>query len=453
MRLFLSFVLGEEIAMKLNVLKKAEPVFTHEGAPAVRNKSPLDELKRTVMACLLWEKGFYEDGEAVADRIKRLVPLCKPEEVAALAMRARGEQNLRHVPLLLMRELARAGTLRGAWLASVIQRADEPGEYVAIYWKDGRQTLSKQSLVGLRMAFQKFNRYHLSKYAAGGAVRLRDVMFLCHPSPKDEAQADDWKLLAADTLPPAETWEAGLSGGGDKREVFEDLLRRGKLGYLAVLRNLRNMRDAGVDTTLVFPALAEGSGRNRVLPFRFVAAARAVPQWEPHINAAMQTSLAGMPKMEGKTVVLVDVSGSMDYKLSAKSDLTRLDAASALAVLLRGVCGDGECRVFTFSQHTVEVPPRHGMALVDAIAKSQTHSSTYLGQAVETVNEAGWADRLVVVTDEQSYDRVGAAAAGKAYMVNVASNQNGVGFGDWVRINGWSEAVVQYIQELEKGAA
>jgi hypothetical protein len=85
---------------------------------------------------------------------------------------------------------------------------------------------------------------------------------------------------------------------------------------------------------------------------------------------------------------------------------------------------------------------------VDAIVRSQPHGGTLLGQAVERINRLPH-DRLIVVTDEQSHDAVPAPKAGRAYMVNVASARNGVGYGDWTRIDGFSEAVLRYIREQE----
>lgn len=425
---------------------------THEGGPAVIT-SPLEQLRRTVLACLLWESNFYEDGEAVAERIARLVQLCYPSDVMALAVEARENQRLRHVPLLLMRELARhhdkpqfADTL-----ARVIQRADELAEFLALYWKDRKQPLSAQVKRGLAKAFGKFDAYALAKYNRDNAVKLRDVLFMVHAKPKDEAQAAIWKQLVNGTLPAPDTWEVALSGGADKRETFERLISEKKLGYMALLRNLRNMHEAGVDSGMVGEALIEGAAKSKALPFRFVAAARAVPYWEMLVDEAMQRALTGMERLPGETVVLVDVSGSMDGKLSAKSDLTRLDAACALAVLVRGIAE--QTRVFTFSDGLVEVPARSGMALVDAIARSQHHHGTYLGGALRSLaDKVKKADRIIVITDEQSADDVGTPHC-KGYIVNVANHQNGVGYGPWMRVNGWSEAVVQYIQAVESSDA
>src|SRR6185369_14321181 len=127
-----------------------------------------------------------------------------------------------------------------------------------------------------------------------------------------------------------------LSGGGDKRESFERLLRENRLGALALLRNLRNMAESGVDETLVKSAL-RGLNTSRVLPFRFIAAARYAPQWEAELESAMYKRVETAPKLAGKTVLVVDVSGSMTAPLSARSEMQRTDAAYGLAILLREI--------------------------------------------------------------------------------------------------------------------
>lgn len=432
--------------MKTN-LKPKPSAFTHEGAPAIPSNA-YTELRRAVLACLLWEDQFYESGETIATRIGALVKQVPAEKVAQLAIDARTKFKLRHVPLLLVREMARGnGNLVGRTLSEVIQRADELSEFVSIYWKEKRQPLSKQVKVGLAHAFPKFNAYALGKYKGDDkAVKLRDVLFLCHAKPKDEAQAATWKRLVDGTLENPDTWEVALSGGADKKETFERLIREHNLGYLALLRNLRKMLEVGCDETLIRAAISAGAHGSKALPFRFIAAARAAPRFEPQLDAAMQIAVAELPKLAGTTVVLVDVSGSMDAALSAKSDLKRMDAACGLAIMARELCED--CRVFAFSVDLAEIPARRGMALTDAIQGSMPHGGTNLGAAIAYINEAVPYDRLIVVTDEQSADPV-AAPKGRGYMVNVASYKNGIGYGSWVRLDGFSEAILTYIQETE----
>ena len=429
---------------RLNIMNLFRP-RTHEGAPA-RVISAEAQLRRSVLACLLWESQFYEDGVEIAARIAELVPKVAPDKVASLAIEARTSMKLRHAPLLLVREMARHATHRSLvaeTLAQVIQRADELSEFLAIYWATGRQPLSAQVKKGLAAAFRKFDAYALAKYDRENPVKLRDVLFLSHAKPRDEAQAALWKQLIEGELASPDTWEVALSGGADKRDVFERLLRENKLGALAVLRNLRNMAQSGVDEKLVKDAL-RGLNTSRVLPFRFIAAARYAPYWEAELEAAMYKSVESVPKLAGKTVLVVDVSGSMTAPLSARSEMQRTDAAYGLAILLREIAED--LAVFSFSDRCVRVPERRGFALRDAIDASQPHGSTYLGRALEEIREPY--DRLIVITDEQSHDRV-PDPQGKGYMINVASFKNGVGYGAWTHIDGWSESVIGYIRELE----
>ncbi len=436
---------------KLNTLNLSFGPRTHEGAPA-RHISAELQLRRSVLACLLWESQFYEDGVEIAGRIAELVPKVAAEKVAALATEAREQMKLRHAPLALLREMARHKTHRALvaeTLARVIQRADELAEFVAIYWKDGRVPLSGQVKKGLAAAFPKFDEYQLAKYDRGGPIKLRDVLFLCHAKPRDAAQAGVWKKLIWGRLATPDTWEVALSSGANQREAWERLLREQKLGALALLRNLRNMREAGVDESLVLAALRDMS-TGRVLPFRFLAAARYAPQWEEALEQAMLKSVAEREKLPGKTVVLVDVSGSMTAPLSRRSEMQRTDAAYGLAVLLREI---GEkVAVFSFSDSLVEVPARHGFALRDAIDASQRHNGTYLGKAVEQLNREQKYDRLIVITDEQAHDTV-PAPKGTGYVINVASYKNGVGYGKWTHIDGWSESVIEYIRALESTPA
>jgi 60 kDa SS-A/Ro ribonucleoprotein len=424
---------------------KSGGLRTHEGAPA-RHISPELQLRRSVLACMLWEDQFYEDGVAIAGRIRELVAQVPAEKVADLAVVAREKMKLRHAPLLLVREMARLKTHRhlvSETMARVIQRADELAEFVALYWSEGKQPLSAQVKKGLASAFTKFDEYALAKYNRPAPVKLRDVLFLSHAKPVDQAQADLWKRLVDGELATPDTWEVALSSGADKREVWERLLRENKLGALALLRNLRNMAEVKVEEPLIREGLARLK-TERVLPFRFIAAARYAPQWEAELEQAMFRSLEGQPKLPGKTVLLVDVSGSMDAQLSRRAEMRRNDAGYGLAVLLREIAE--KVSIYSFSDNLVRIPNRSGFALRDAINSSQPHNGTYLGKAVNGIDVKY--DRLIVITDEQAHDVVPNAKA-RGYVINVASYKNGVGYGQWVHIDGWSEAVIEYIRAAE----
>ena len=434
---------------RLNVSRTQPKVFTHEGAPAYGHLKPLAQLRRSVLSCLLWEDEFYEDGKAIADRIVENALLVKPEELASLAIEARKVFNLRHVPLLLLDILSKTGPqLMAETTSRVISRADEMSELLAVHWRDGRKPVPRQMRKGLARAFAKFDEYRLAKYDRDSAIKLRDVLRIARPKPANDEQSALYKRVKDRTLKIPDTWEVALSGGANKKEAFERLLKEDQLGYLALLRNLRNMAQAGVDDSLVRDAIiARNGGAQMMFPFRFIAAARAAPQYEPWLDMALQEAITELPIYDGKTVILIDVSGSMYWAMSSKSDMKRIDAAAALGAIV-----PGDIKLFTFSNHIVEIPPRRGMAGVDAIMNSQSHGSTNLGAALSWLDLNVKADRLIVVTDEQSHDRVVRPKSFvKSYLINVASNKNGVGYDDgWKHIDGFSESILRYISEIEK---
>jgi hypothetical protein len=203
------------------------------------------------------------------------------------------------------------------------------------------------------------------------------------------------------------------------------------------------MQQVGVPRKTIAAAI-EAMRTDRVLPYRFITAARYAPDFEPRLETAMLRSLKGHVRLPGRTRLLIDVSGSMFARLSGQSEMTRAEAACGLAILAREVCDEVE--IFTFSQDVKQVPPRRGFALRDAIINSQPHGSTFLGKAVGQIDRKG--DRLVVFTDEQSHDTVPEPRA-RGTLVNVASYQHGVGHDAWTRVNGFSEAVIAWIAASE----
>lgn len=430
--------------------RRVRDLTTNEVGTKVPNIGVEKQLRRLVLANMLFENQFYMDGESSADLIKTLVPKADPKSVQDLAIEARGKFKLRHVPLLLARELARIGKLPHEVLTNVIQRPDEMGEFVAHYWSEKKQPLSNQVKKGLANCFHKFSEYQLAKWnKSSAAVKLRDVLFMTHAKPKTAEETALFKRIAENTLKTPDTWEVALSGGADKRETFERLMSEKKLGALAFLRNLRNMDQAGVPEYLI-RAYANELDVSRVLPFRFIAAANIVPYYVDMLESLMFKALQDMPKLPGRTAIVVDVSGSMfGTKISDKSDLDRFSAAAALAIMCNELCESAA--IYSFSSDAVRVAPRRGFALDYAISASQMHGGTQLGKSLQTVFADGAYDRVIVFTDEQSYDRPASPVGGaKGYIINVAAYKNGVNHSNWVSIDGFSEAVFDYICELEK---
>ncbi len=290
---------------------------------------------------------------------------------------------------------------------------------------------------------------------------------MTHAKPADATQSALWKQVIARTLETPDTWEVALSGGKAKRETWERLLVEEKLGDLAFLRNLRNMITVDVDPALIRARFTKPFAK--VLPFRFIAAARHAPRFEPEIEQAMLQCLEGQLKLAGTTALVIDTSPSMwGTKVSAKSELDRFDAAAALSILARELCAD--VHVWAFNTRAYEIPARRGFALRDALSATKAGASCG-GLAVQAANERGY-DRIIVLTDGQwhfmqhggpfannGYAREGKAEdvspaplTAKAYMVNVAPYKTGIGYGRWQSIDGWSEKILDFIAASEAEA-
>lgn len=169
----------------------AHKARAHESA----SEQPLElELRQAVLGC----KREQRVSEAMAARIAGLVPKVRAERVATLAIEAREEMKASQVSLLLVREMCRYRTHRmqvAETLTRVVQQPGELVDFVAIYWSSGRVPLSAQAKKGLAAAFVKFDEQQLAKCSSKGPIKLRDVLFLCHAKPRDEAQAATWKRL------------------------------------------------------------------------------------------------------------------------------------------------------------------------------------------------------------------------------------------------------------------
>lgn len=459
--------------------KETVDAVTHAGAKAY-TVSPYLTLRRSVLSCMLWEGEFYEDGESIGKRIQTLAKAVTPTQLAELAVEARSVGNLRHVPLLLAAELARRGSdekhfdaprrLIGDTIANTIQRADEICEFLALLSNGDTGNLKKyithQVKQGLGRAFNRFDEYQFAKYNRKRDITLQHALRLTRPKPKSaEQQAIFDKIRAGTGLQTPDTWETNLSAGADKRDTFERLLSDGKLGYMALLRNLRNMEQAGVNRDLIVEALAARKGAHRVLPFRWIAAAKAAPKFEAEIDAAMLATLQQAPKLMGKTIVVIDVSGSMyGSRVSAKSDLDRAWAAAALGAIMREVCDDPVIYATagndgTRKHQTELVPNRRGMALADAVyhmCRPLGGGGIFLNQVCNFLHDKEKdAVRTIVFTDEQDCG-IGhndaptkAQPLGQGYVINVASYNNGIGYGKWTHVDGFSEAVITWIREVE----
>jgi hypothetical protein len=437
--------------------------------------SPEMQLRRATLACMLWESSAYSEGSTVVDDIVKLIPQVAPETVQKIAVEARTQQKLRHVPLMLVSVMAKLPThkhLVAETIKQVCLRPDELGELLSLYWKDGKTPIPNQMKKGFREALIGYNAYQVARYQGVSGkkdISLRDILFLSHAKPKDEAQAALFKELASKELKSPETWETALSadsGGVNKKDIWERLLSEKKIGSLALVRNLRGMKAAGVDPAAIRTALANAK-TDMVLPFQFLAAAREAPEFKAELETLMLKSVSGFERLHGKTVIVVDVSGSMKSTFSSKSIMSRLDAAIALAILIQGVSESSEVFVTAGLDHarngsSEKLPDDiKGLALNDAINKAYNRlggGGIFLKHAIDFAGANTSKDAtttLVVISDSQDTSgddspRKIVPFAKRNYMMDISVEKRGVAYEKLTVLNGFSEALVSYLIEEQK---
>ena len=338
-------------------------------------------------------------------------------------------------------------------------------DFLSIYWKGGKKPLANQAKKGLAKAFHNFNAYKFAKYDRDAAIKLRDVMFLVHPRPLDEKEAELFKMVASRTLPVPETWETMLSAGKDKKETWTKLITENKIGGLAFLRNLRNMKEADVDKKVIKYGF-ESLKASMLLPMNFLQAARMNPEFERDIEDVMITSWSNLPKVPGRTLFILDASGSMNARISNKSELTRFDAAKAMAMLAANQCEDFELVVTAGNDHAREHKsevikyPSKGFNLLRQIdvAKSKVgYGGIFTRQCLEWSREqfTGEFDRIIVFSDSQDCDypekRVPKPFGKHNYICDISSELHGVNYkGVWdAEISGFSENFLTFIAAYE----
>ena len=379
--------------MKFNeILKEENQVLNHEGARAFR-MTPEMELYTAAVTSALSGK-FYESPKEFVERISMLVGRVDPMFVAQLAVYTRTVMNLRSIPLLLLVELAKVHSgddIVSRAVGKTVLRADEISELLMCYqWRNPAPgikklgKLSRQIQNGLKEAFNRFDEYQFAKYDRKDAeVKLKDALFLVHPKAKDAAQQVLFDKIVADTLQTPYTWETQLSALGQQqfetpeakktavKALWEELLDSGKLGYMALLRNLRNILQADVspehvERLCVRLADPEQVAKSKQLPFRFLSAYREmkgvqstfVARVLSALEAAVKASVANMEGFDANTNVLVaaDVSGSMQRPVSDRSSVQNFDIGILLSMLLKSKCASVVSGMFGDTWKVVNLP-------------------------------------------------------------------------------------------------
>lgn len=319
-----------------------------------------DHLVTAVLTTMFGEPMYY--GSTDSEIVELAVKFAKtdPDFLARLTVYARREMNMRSVSHVLASVIAReAAEYTRVVLRNIIIRPDDITEimscYLAMYGKPFPNAMKRE----IASVIQKFNEYDLAKYNGGKkSLKLRDVLRITHPVPKDAETEVMFKKLLEGTLEVPYTWETELSAKGNKKEVWNELIVSGKVGYMALLRNLRNIVkcQANVDDVLRIISDPERVKKSRQLPFRFYSAYRTLyanglmtDEIKNALENALESSIDNMEKIPGRTLIAIDVSGSMDYYVSGNSGVTCRDIASLLGAMASRICEDSVICRFDYS--------------------------------------------------------------------------------------------------------
>lgn len=399
--------------------------------------------------------------------------------VARLGVWLRTEANMRSAPLVVAANYVAETLLRfpdgnvpEGWtpprqvVRDVLRRADEPSELLALWQTrfSASHTLPKPIKRGVSDAVARlYNERNALKWdGQGRAWRMADVIEMTKAVPGSEWQSELYRWLIerrhnrAGLVPPVlemistrreledaepdvrralvqvaakspdsyaagqlktagATWEwlAGWLQGPMDRAAWEAIIP--SMGYMALLRNLRNFDQAGIDDTVaeqVARKLADPDevAKSKQFPFRFLAAHQNAPsfRWAHALEQALGHSLVNVPALSGRTLVLVDRSGSMWGRLSDKGELNRADAAAIFGSALAQRAESADLVEFGTSSRQVHI--KRGSPLLKVVGQFSSMGGTNTYAAVKQWFKDH--DRVVIVTDEQSaYSTLGVGEA------------------------------------------
>lgn len=493
--------------MKFNIFtKKENGVMNHEGAKAYTLTPELELYSAVVTAGL--NDTFYEKADTRLSRIQDLMLKNDPEFVAKLAVYARTEMYMRSIPMVLAVELAKLNSGNGLvakTVNGVVQRADEITEILAYYQMANGRTgvkklnkLSKQVQKGLSESFNRFDEYQFAKYNREADIKLRDALFIVHPKAKDEAQQAVFNRIAADELAVPYTWETELSALGQlkyesekaKAAAFkakwEELIDSNKLGYMALMRNLRNILEANVSAAHVHKVCAclsdeAAVAKSKQLPFRFLAAYREVKILSSEyvtmvLNALEEAVVASVKNLKGfdeetRVLIACDVSGSMQKPVSAKSKVLLFDIGLMLGMLMQSKCKRVVTGMFGDRWKVINMPNRGVLSNVQEYYKREGEVGYATnGHLVidDLLARHVVMDKVMLFTDSQMWNTKADGSAfekswkaykaiapnAKLYLFDLAGYGNtpvSVQKQDVCLIAGWSDKVFDVLQAIESG--
>lgn len=411
---------------KVNIKPKLQAGKTenYEGGEAFE-LHPEEKLLHLTGTCLFNEPKFYgeigETEQKILDTVSQ-VANTEPKLLLQLASYLRSEQNLRTVPNFLLVASANQPKIKGTKLITdyapkIINRADELTEVLAIQLEYFKKPIPNSIKKAVAKCFSKFDEYQFAKYNRKSKVTFKDAILISHAKEPSEII----KKILNDDLKTPYTWEVEISKGGDKTQTWEKLIDSNKLGYFALIRNLRNILEAKVSnehiqkvTTTI--TSSEKVKNSQLFPFRFYQAYKELHE-VPNVNVskvldaleiAMEIAFSNIPKIPGTTFIACDTSNSMEDKLSAKSKMTRKEVGLLLGVAANRFTDNS---LFGCFGNDFDIyNPRKTSAIIDTVNNVHQWSgklgcSTNGYKAIQYLSDNNIkVDRILIFTDCQLYD-------------------------------------------------
>lgn len=479
--------------------KTTKTYTTNYNGGTATKVDPTTELTLSVLSGFLDVDSFYESNADKVDRINGLLSRVNDNYIFKLAVAARNEFKLREAPVVLIA----LQTLRGKIIPKnviykVFVRGDEVTEYIsAVKALSNKGTITKEASRVANTVLNSLTERQALRYMGGSkSWSLADVIRVTHPKPVNEKQSTllqyilrkdrdgshtkAWESLSdkgKELLPfikssvteddGSVSWERSVSAGAS----WDSVVR--KMGYMALLRNLRNFLK---DTTFtewdyVISVLTDKNEvlKSKQLPFRFYSAYREVSaasntDWttltkvKRALEIALEHSVANASQLEGKTLYVIDNSSSMTFgEVSKMSSLTYATVANVLGVIGAMI---SNADVVTFSSNAKKVDLK-GMSALQAIEYLEDNiagGGTVINSVTKVVNIHDY-DNIVILSDMQLSDNLETTGfskfTGNIFSVNLAGYSANSDFSRTSKnvrcFSGWSDTIFEIMKAETKG--
>jgi hypothetical protein len=489
-------------------------VRNYEGEKVYRLPPKL-ELYERVLTNLVGEEKYYTSGSEDFEDLRSIIQevlSTDPKFVLQLANYARNYMNLRSVPILLLLESSLhdgAKPYVREYVPKIVKRADELVEVISLFNllvgdigdESPSGSLPAALKKGMADAIENFDEYQLNKYKKG----LKDVLRITHPKPKNEYQNQLYRYLIYDEVGEElkqiralrqllakekfdgeavelireshATWEIAISKFGNKAEVWDAL----ELPFMAGLRNLRNLLKSGAYKALdaVIENLKDEKAvlKSKQFPFRFYSAYREVSnlpyvsrEYQQKVLRALEIALflsvKNLPKLDGRTAIIVDTSGSMHSSISRNSVVEYIDISTLMGSISQYISDESIVVAFATTAKIVELSKDSGIIQNMAKIKStNVGGATYVEEALKLLDKNDYVpDRILLFSDMQVYsenlsdvvhsvNRYLSQHQTKFYSFDLAGYGTSIQPAQKQRVflfSGWSEKMLEYIAMAEK---